>query len=293
MCGNREASISGLDKNNVFVGTALVNLYAKCGALRTAQELFDKLHVRNEVSWTALLAGYAEYGFFKEAFSCFEQMQGEGIHPNAITFSSILKACANSRNLEKGQELHNLVLRDHLLADHIEVGNALVDMYAKCGAMQKAQEVFDELPTRDVVSWNALITGYTQNGHGEEALSCFEQIQEVGFSPNAVTCICILKACGSIRASDRGEAIHALITREQLLKTCSKVANALVDMYVKCGALEKAKDVLNQVPVHNVNCGLLLLQDTLNMDMAQKPFTVLSKCNQRVSLQMHSPLLAF
>ncbi|MCO5554424.1 hypothetical protein L7F22_007954 [Adiantum nelumboides] len=155
---HREASISGLDKNNVFVGNALVNLYAKCGALRTAQELFDKLHVRNEVSWTALLAGYAEHGFFKEAFSCFEQMQGEGIHPNAITFSSILKACANSRNLEKGQELHNLVLRDHLLADHIEVGNALVDMYAKCGAMQKAQEVFDELPTRDVVSWNALIT---------------------------------------------------------------------------------------------------------------------------------------
>ncbi|KAI5079220.1 hypothetical protein GOP47_0006891 [Adiantum capillus-veneris] len=249
---HREVSRSGLHKNDVFIGTALVNLYAKCGALRTAQELFDELHVRNEVSWTALLAGYAEFGFFKEAFSCFKQMQDEGIHPNAITFSCMLKACGTSRNLDKGQELHNLILREHLVADHIELGNALVGMYAKCGALQKAQELFDELPIRDVVSWNALITGYTQNGHGEKALNCFDQMQQAGFSPNAITFVCILKACGSIGASDRGEVIHALIAREQLLETHSKVANALVDMYVKCGALEKAKDALKQVCVRNV-----------------------------------------
>eukprot|EP00250_Pteridium_aquilinum_P020273 c24766_g7_i2 orf=1-354(-) len=118
-------------------------------------------------------------------------------------------------------------------------------MYAKCGMLQKAQEVFDELSTRDLVSWNTLIAGYVDHGHGKEALSCFKQMQLRGFSPNAITFACILKACGSIRALEKGEEVHAHIMREHWLERDVVVGSALVDMYARCGALEKAQEVFD------------------------------------------------
>ncbi|KAH7314472.1 hypothetical protein KP509_21G004200 [Ceratopteris richardii] len=239
-------------ESNIFIGTALVNLYAKCGALQRAQEVFDGLPTRNEVTWTALLSGYAQFGCIEEAFKCFEQMKCEGISPNEFTFSSILKACAISKDFEKGQQIHTYILKGNVIAENLMVGNALVDMYSKCGALEKAQGVFDELHTRDVVSWNTLITGYTQDGQARRALECFDQMQQAGFSPNTVTFMSILKACGSIRDSDRGEAIHSLIRKECTLETQAKVANSLVDMYIRCDKLEKAQETLNQVRVYDV-----------------------------------------
>eukprot|EP00250_Pteridium_aquilinum_P032060 c44900_g1_i1 orf=1-327(+) len=108
-------------------------------------------------------------------------------------------------------------------------------MYAKCGLLKRAQEVFDSLLARDVVTWTALIAGFAKNEHGKEALKCFDHMQDEGVCPNAVTYVCCLKACGSIKALDKGREIHAKIEKEGLLGTNLALGNALVDMYVKCG----------------------------------------------------------
>ncbi|KAI5073975.1 hypothetical protein GOP47_0011988, partial [Adiantum capillus-veneris] len=241
-----------LFEKDVLVSTALVDMYAKCGSLGKAQEVFNELPVRNVVSWTALIAGYAQHKHGKEALYYFEQMQHAGVPPNAVTFACVLKACGSVGALQKGEEIHGQIVKNLLLDKHVVVANAVIDMYAKCGALEKARDVFDKLIVRDIISWNALITGYTQQGHGEEALKCFDQMLSDGFSPDATTYAGILKACGSIGALDKGQEIHGHLMRQCLLEKNAVVANALVDMYAKCGALEKAEEFIHEVQTRDI-----------------------------------------
>ncbi|KAI5081355.1 hypothetical protein GOP47_0004538 [Adiantum capillus-veneris] len=242
----------GLLKENVMLGNALIDMYAKCGVLEKAQKVLEELPVRNVVSWSALIAGYAQQGQGQEALSCFQQMQREGISPNAITYTCILKACGIMQNTDTGMRIHDDIFRQGLLKKDVLLGNALIDMYAKCGVLQKAQKVLEELPVRNIVSWNTLIAGYAQHGQGQQALDCFQRLRSTGALPNAITYACILKACGITRDADMGKIIHDDIVRQGLLKKSIVLGNALVDMYGKCGVLQKALKVLEELPVRNV-----------------------------------------
>ncbi|KAI5065566.1 hypothetical protein GOP47_0020261, partial [Adiantum capillus-veneris] len=243
---HHEIAKQGLLLNDVMLGTALVDMYAKCGALSKAQDVLEKLTFRDVVCWNALIAGYAEEGQAEKALNCFECMQCEGIAPNAVTYLCILKACASVGASEKGKQVHDEITRQGLLQDNPALGSALVNMYAKCGALEKAQDVLDTLLYRDVVSWNSLITGYAQEGYSERALSCFERMQREGISPDAFTYSCVLKACASLGAADKGKEIYDEIAKQGLLQDNIVLGTALVDMYAKCGALSKAQDVLER-----------------------------------------------
>ncbi|KAI5067725.1 hypothetical protein GOP47_0018253 [Adiantum capillus-veneris] len=249
---HREIVTSGFLEKNVYVGNTLVSVYAKCGALEKAKEVFDELPFKNEASWNALIAGHAQNGHGEEAIALFEQMQTGGCSPDPLSFVCILKACGNIGALDKGKEIHSKITRAQLLPEHVKVANALIDMYVKCGALEQAHEVFDVLPSRNSVSWTTLITGFAQKGRGKEAVSCFEQMQLSGFSPNGVTFTSVFKACGSIKALDKGLGIHAQVLREGLIEGDTVLANALVDMYAKCGELEKAKGLLYDSPTQNL-----------------------------------------
>jgi pentatricopeptide repeat protein len=187
----------GLLGTNVMLGNALVDMYAKCGALAESQRALEGLHARNVVSWSALISGYAQQGRCREALGCFKRMQSEGLSPDEITFICILKACAGMAALDEGKEIHvRIITRDLLGENDIVLGTALVDMYAKCGAISAAKQVFEELPIRSTGSWSALMSGYAQRGQGQEALSCFRRMQGEGLSPDAITFVCLLSACG-------------------------------------------------------------------------------------------------
>ncbi|MCO5588616.1 hypothetical protein L7F22_042573 [Adiantum nelumboides] len=125
-------------------------------------------------------------------------------------------------------------------------------MYAKCGALPQAQGVLKKLPFQDVVSCSALITGYAQHGQGQQALECFEQMQQEGASPDIVTYVCILKSCAVIGALDKGKKIHDEISRQGLLEHNIVFGGALVDMYGKCGALPQAQSVLEKLPLQDI-----------------------------------------
>ena len=237
----------GFLENNIFVGNSVVDMYVKFGKVWKAREVFDGLPFRDVISWTTLISGYAEHGQCEEALKCFGAMQGEGIYANAATFVCILKACSSLRDLHKGREIHYKVVKERLLHTDVVIGNALVDMYAKCGALMKAREVFDELRVKNVVTWTALIMGYVQYGHSKEALSLFSQMRSEGVTPNAITFVCILKACGNIYDIEKGEEIHAEISRKRLLENNIFLATSLVDMYAKCGAIMKAKEVFDEI----------------------------------------------
>ncbi|KAI5063605.1 hypothetical protein GOP47_0022152 [Adiantum capillus-veneris] len=247
-----EISAQGLLEHNAVLGNALVSMYAKCGALCQAHSVLKKLPSRDVISWNSLIAGYAQSGKGQQALDCFNQMQSEGIIADEVTYACILKACAVIGAVDKGKQIHDEISMQGLLEHHVGLGGALVDMYVKCGALDQAQSVLQKLPSRNVVSWSALIAGYAHNGQGQQALDCFEQMQSEGILANEVTYACILKACGLIGAIDQGKKIHDEILRQGWLEHNAVLGNTLVDMYAKCGALQQAKSVLEKLPSRSI-----------------------------------------
>ncbi|KAI5063641.1 hypothetical protein GOP47_0022188 [Adiantum capillus-veneris] len=249
-----EIANQGLLKKNVVLGGALVDMYAKCGAILKAQKVFDALPVHNVISWTALIAGYAQQAQDQEALSCFQQMCSQGFCPNAVTYACVLKACGSMQNVDVGNKIHDEIVNQGLLNNNVVLGGALMDMYAKCGAFLEVQFAFDALLVRNVVCWNTLIAGYNRQGQGQDALACFYQMRSQGFSPDAITYACVLKACGITQDADMGKGIHNEIFSQDLLKHDVVLGGALVDMYAKCGILLKAQKVFDTLLVRDVAC---------------------------------------
>eukprot|EP01018_Ginkgo_biloba_P031865 Gb_04144 [translate_table: standard] len=235
---------------DLFLGNTLVNMYTKCGSLVDARRVLDKMPKRNVVSWTVMIAAYVSHGFSKEGLALFYEMQRTGIQPNEFTFASILPACANLADLERGKEVHEEIRRSGFQSD-VFVGSALVDMYVKCGNIEDARHVFDKMPERNVVSWNALMAGYVQNGHGEEALALFHEMLRLGIQPNEFTFATILPACANLAALEHGKGVHEEIIRSGFISNVF-VGSALVDMYAKCGSIENALQVFATMPKRDV-----------------------------------------
>ena len=246
-----EIARRGFHETDVFIGSSLINMYAKCGFMRKANDVFNKQLIQNVVSWTALIAGYAEHGHFRELFHCEKEMRRQGILLDTFTFGFILRACAIMKDIEKGREVHGEVTRLGLLEDDYVLGSILVDMYAKCGYLVEALKVFEKLPKKDVVSWTAIVAGYTEYGHDEEALSCYRNLQLEGIAPNEVTFVCILNCCGSLGALCTGKEIHTQIIIKGLEKELF-LGNSLINMYIKCGLLLDARAVFDILPIRDV-----------------------------------------
>jgi pentatricopeptide repeat protein len=242
----------GLLGEDVMVGNALVDMYAKCGVVKKAREVFDKLPIRNTVTWNALIAGYVQHGHVEKAMDCCEDMKRDGFSPNVVTFGCLLKLCSNARAITKGHEIHGEIIKGGLLDKSIILCNALVEMYATYGALSEAREVFDRIPGKDAAIWTTLISRYAQHGHGEEPLLLFEKMQDAGISPTPLTFVAALKACANIGASGQGQAIHARIDAEDMLQGDILLRTALVDMYAKCGELAKAREAFRRLPLRDV-----------------------------------------
>ncbi|KAI5060747.1 hypothetical protein GOP47_0025167 [Adiantum capillus-veneris] len=228
-------------ETHVFVGNSLVDMYCKCGSLVEAQAVFDKLRTPDVISWTALLSGYVEHGLSEKALSCLSQMQADGVPPNGISYLSGLRACQSIENLHKGQELHAEIIKEEFEGDQA-LGNTLIDFYVNCGLLLEAQEVFEQLPVKDVVSWNALITGFAEQGDAEMTLHCLKKMELEGISPSSTTFLCSLKACGSLCTLFLVQELHMRAIKTGFEGDTS-LKNSLVDAYSKCGLMLEAEKV--------------------------------------------------
>eukprot|EP01018_Ginkgo_biloba_P026787 Gb_37517 [translate_table: standard] len=240
---------SGFD-SNVFVTTALIDMYTKCGNMEIARQLFDKMPKRNVVSWNAMIAGYAQNGHANEAWKLFHQMQLAEEIPDSVTMVSVLQACAHLGVLEQGKRVHDYVIRRGFQSD-VYVGNSLVAMYAKCGSINIARQLFDNMSKRNVVSWNAMIFGYAENGHAHEALRLFYQMQMADVTPDLATILSVLSGCSHLAALRQGERIHGFIIRSGF-ESDTFVGNSLIDMYGKCGSIEIARQFFDKMAERDV-----------------------------------------
>lgn len=235
---------SGLE-TDVFVGNTLIDMYAKCGGLQEAREVFDQLQNRSVVSWGAMITAYANYGHGFLALELLERMQYGDVQPNEVIFLNILKACGSIKAIEQGKLVHHQIIKSGMELDD-EICSTLIDMYAKSGSLEEARNVFDMLPNRNMVSWGAMIAGYAQRGHGFAAYQLFQQMQQQGVKPAIVTYLCVLKAVDSINFQWQGKHIHDEIIQNGF-ESDEAIGNTLVDMYAKCGSMEDARNVFDDL----------------------------------------------
>ena len=205
-------------ENNIVLSSALMNMYAKCGALEKAQQVLEGLFARDSICWNALITGYTQQGHDQEALNCFKQMENEGLSPNGVTYLSILKACGNIGAIEKGKQIHDQIRSRNLLEKDIVLGNAVVDMYAKCGILGKAQKALEHHSNHNVITWSAIIFGYVQHGQSHDAPDSFIRMQNEGLSPYVITFICTVKAFVIMGAIYKGKQIHDEVVKRKLLE---------------------------------------------------------------------------
>eukprot|EP01018_Ginkgo_biloba_P001138 Gb_18436 [translate_table: standard] len=240
---------NGFD-SDVSSGSALVTIYAKFGRVEDARTVFDNMQKPDAVSWTVMLAGYAQNGHGEAALKLFCQMQWEAMKTDQFILSSVLSACASLPAIKCGKEVHNQVIKTAWVLD-VTIGNSLVTMYAKCGLIQAARRVFDKMSKRNVVSWTAMIVGYVQNGHSEEALKLYVELQCARLKPNQFTFASLLSACATLACLELGKEVHAHVIKNGLESDVS-VGNSLITMYAKCGSIEDAREVFDRMPQLNV-----------------------------------------
>eukprot|EP01018_Ginkgo_biloba_P037564 Gb_08772 [translate_table: standard] len=232
-------------ESDVVVGSALVNMFSKCSGIDYARRHFDKMTQRNVISWNAMIAGYSQSGHCNEALKLFYKMELAGLKPDSHTIASALLACGNLAALHQGKQIHDYVIKSEL-ESVVFVVNALVSMYSKCNCVEDACRMFDKISQRDVISWNAMIAGYAQNGHCDEALKLFRQMVLAGVKPDLVTITSVLPACARLAALRKGKEIHVYIIRSESELNVF-VSNALIDMYAKCGSIDNAHRVFDQM----------------------------------------------
>ncbi|KAL8102850.1 pentatricopeptide repeat-containing protein At2g13600-like [Apium graveolens] len=180
--------------NEMCVGNSLVDMYLKNQKLDDGWKAFNEMPCRDVHTWTQVAAGCLNCGEPRKALEIVEEMRETGVRPNKFTLVTALNACANLASLEEGKKFHALMIKLDNEVD-VCVDNALLDMYAKCGLMDRALSVFQSMKDRTVVSWTTMIMGYAQNGDPRKALNIFGDMRVEGPEPNYITFICVLYAC--------------------------------------------------------------------------------------------------
>ncbi|XP_078433961.1 pentatricopeptide repeat-containing protein At2g13600-like [Wolffia australiana] len=253
-CGAAEEARKVFDRipeKNVFSWNAVVSACARAGRLAEARELFAAMPARDPCSWNSMVSGLSQHGCFAQALGFFAAMRAHGFSSGTHSFSSALSACAGLEDRSAGAQIHAAVAKTPLARD-VFLGSALVDMYAKCGLPADARRVFDEMPERNTVSWNSLITCYEHNGPAEEALLVFSLMLAASVPPDEVTLASLASACATLQAIRHGSEIHSRVVKHNRLRSDLVLGNALVDMYAKCGRLDLARRVFDAMPVWNV-----------------------------------------
>ncbi|XP_004304899.1 PREDICTED: pentatricopeptide repeat-containing protein At5g66520-like [Fragaria vesca subsp. vesca] len=251
-CGDVEAAkelFEHMPSKNVGSWNAMVSGFARCGRLKDARGLFDSMTERDEISWSAMIDGYVQGGYHKEALEVFNEMQKEKIaSPSKFVLSSVLAACANVGALDQGKWVHGYIKKNSIQVDAV-LGTALVDMYAKCGRLDMAWEVFENVKRKEVSTWNAMIGGLAMHGRADDALDVFFKMQGKNLEPNGITFLNALSACAHGEFVDEGLTIFSSMKEMYGMEAEVEHYGCVVDMFGRAGLLEEAEQVINSMPI--------------------------------------------
>ncbi|KAK7258053.1 hypothetical protein RIF29_32457 [Crotalaria pallida] len=233
---------------DAYICSALVDMYFKCGHCDDGWKVFDEMPYKNVVSWTALIAGYVKCNKFQDALRVFWEMMLNNILPNEFTLSSVLSACAHIGALDQGRLVHQYIESNRINLNPA-LGTALVDMYAKCGCIDEAVRVFENLPVKDVYTWTAIVNGLAVHGDALGALNVFSCMLRNGIQPNEVTFTGVLSACSHGGFVDKGKRLFEIMSNVYKLKPNMDHYGCMVDLLGRAGHLEEAKQIIDDMPM--------------------------------------------
>ncbi|CAN6214764.1 unnamed protein product [Urochloa humidicola] len=240
---------------DALVSTALTTLYCRLNDMESARSMFDAMPEKTMESWNAMISGYAQNGLTEMAVALFQQMQALNVQPNPITISSTLSACAQLGALSMGKWVHKIIAKENLELN-VYVMTALIDMYAKCGSIAEARSIFDRMDNKNVVSWNAMISGYGLHGQGAEALKLYRAMLDAHILPTSSTFLSVLYACSHGGLVDEGWTVFRVMTNEYKITPGIEHCTCMVDLLGRAGKLKEAFELISEFPKSAVGPGV-------------------------------------
>ncbi|KAJ4715812.1 Pentatricopeptide repeat-containing protein [Melia azedarach] len=232
-------------ESDVFVRSALIDIYAKWGDLRNAVCVFNEMVTGDLVVWNSIIGGFAQNSDGDEALNLFKRMKRAGFSPDQSTLTSVLRACTGLALLELGTQVHVHVLKyDHDLI----LNNALLDMYCKCGSLEDAKSVFSRTEEKDVISWSTMIAGLAQNGYSQEALKLFESMKVSGIKPNYITIVGVLFACSHAGLVEDGWHHFRSMKKLYGIDPAREHYSCMIDLLGRAGKLDEAMQLIQEMP---------------------------------------------
>ncbi|KAF5189854.1 Pentatricopeptide repeat-containing protein [Thalictrum thalictroides] len=228
--------------------TAIIAMYAKSGFMGSARKIFDGVSQKDVVLWNCIIEGYLENGLLEESICLLRQMKWEGMKPNSATLAGLLRTCAESGALAIGESIHGFIEEELLVVDEV-LGTALLDMYSKCGFVGKAVDVFEQMQSKDVRAWTAMITGYGINGQGMDAIRLFEKMEAVGVMPNEITFLALLNACSHCGLVTEGKYCFERMIRVYDFLPAIQHYGCMIDLLGRAGLLEDGYELIKSLPI--------------------------------------------
>ncbi|PKA65748.1 Pentatricopeptide repeat-containing protein [Apostasia shenzhenica] len=230
------------------VGTALLDAYSKLGYTHEAFLVFRKIKEKDIVTWTAMLACFAQSGDTEGSIKLFMEMMYQKVKPNEFTLSSIINVCSSATaSVDQGRQFHSISIK-FKQQDSICVSSALLTMYAKKGSIETAYRIFERQPSRDLVSWNSMISGFAQHGYGKKALEIFRELENQGLEMDGITFIGVIMACTHTGLVEEGRKYFDSMVEDHGIRATMEHYACMVDLYGRAGKLEEAMEVIEGMP---------------------------------------------
>uniref|UniRef100_A0A803QUS9 DYW domain-containing protein n=1 Tax=Cannabis sativa TaxID=3483 RepID=A0A803QUS9_CANSA len=233
--------------SNVFVGTALLDVYAKCGFIKDASCVFECMPNKSLVTWSSMMAGYVQTALYEEALVLFHKAQVLELEADPFVFSSAICACAGLASLNEGNQVHAALCKVGF-GSNIFIASSLIDMYAKCGSIEEAYTVFQCTEERNIVLWNAMISGFARHACSLEVMILFEKMQQSGMFPNEVTYISVLSACSHMGLVENGRKYFELMRKEHNVSPNVVHYSTMVDILGRTGLIVDAHNLIENMP---------------------------------------------
>ncbi|KAK7259705.1 hypothetical protein RIF29_25318 [Crotalaria pallida] len=237
----------------VVVSSSALDFYVKCGAMHEARSVFSNMLYRDSVAWNLMISGFGKAGLYTEAIGCFREMVllNGVIKVDYMIVPSVLNACGKEGDLMKGKEVHGYVVKNFVFAADAPIGNALIDMYGKCGCLNDSEKVFRTLRHMNLVTWTTMISCYGIHGKGEESLLLFKKMVDEGFLPNSVTVTAILASCSHSGLIDQGKHIFSSVYSDYGVEPTVEHYACMVYLLSRCGYLAEALDLLKSMKMNS------------------------------------------
>ncbi|GAV58878.1 PPR domain-containing protein/PPR_2 domain-containing protein [Cephalotus follicularis] len=224
----------------------MIDGYARLGDVESAKKLFKQIPVRDKISWTTMINCYSRNRLFTEALAVFDEMTANGIRPDGVTMATVISACAHLGALDLGKEMHLYVMQSGFDYD-VYIGSSLIDMYAKCGSLDRSLLVFFKLREKNLFCWNSLLEGLAAHGYGKEALSMFSKMEKEKIKPNGVTFVSVLSACTHAGLVHEGRMRFLSMTFDYAIPPEIEHYGCMVDLLSKAGLLKEALDLIRSM----------------------------------------------